>query len=508
MAKKMGISLSKAPTGIRGLDEVLDGGLPRGRATLICGGPGSGKTVLGMECLVHGATRFSEPGVFMAFEESAQELEQNFSALGFDLPGLVRRKKIALDYVRVQRNEIAVTGEYDLEGLFIRLEQAIKSVQARRVVLDTVESLFTGLPNPAILRAELGRLFRWLKDRGVTAIITGERGDGELTRQGLEEYVSDCVILLDHRVTEQVSTRRLRVVKYRGSMHGTNEYPFLLDQNGLSVFPITSLGLDHGAPTGRFASGIAGLDAMLGGKGFYRGSTVLVSGPAGSGKTSFAAHFAEAACGRGERVLYEALEESPRQIVRNMRSIGIDLEPLMRKGLLQFHAVRPTFYGLEMHLVAMHRVVEELKPRVVIVDPISSFEAGSNRTEVKSMLMRLVDYLKVQEITALFTNLTSAGRFVDMTDIGISSLIDTWLLLQNPERRRERGRSLQVLKSRGMAHSSRAREFELTDRGVELRKLISRPGVVLSLAGRGDAGKPPAGENVRLAATLAPEPRR
>ncbi len=503
MAKRQGTSLSKAPTGIRGLDEVLGGGLPRGRATLICGGPGSGKTVLGMECLVHGATQFDEPGVFMAFEESAQELAENFSALGFDLPGLVRRKKIALDYVHVQRNQIAVTGEYDLEGLFIRLEQAIKSVRARRVVLDTIESLLSGLPNPAVLRVELGRLFGWLKDREVTAIITGERGNGELTRQGLEEYVSDCVILLDHRVTEQVSTRRLRVVKYRGSTHGTNEYPFLVDQNGLSVLPITSVGLNHVAPTERIATGIAGLDAMLGGKGFYRGSTVLISGPAGSGKTSFAAHFAQAACGRGEHVLYEAMEESPCQILRNMRSIGINLEPLMRTGLLQFHAVRPTFYGLEMHLVAMHRVVEELKPRVVIVDPITSFAGGNNRSEVKAMLMRVVDYLKVQGITALFTNLTSGGRFVEMTDIGISSLIDTWMLLQNPEQRGERGRSLQVLKSRGMAHSSRTCEFDLTDRGVELREPGSRSGVVIGLVGRGGAGKQPVGGNVRLAATIA-----
>ncbi|MFB3923628.1 MAG: circadian clock protein KaiC [Terriglobia bacterium] len=475
MSKKENPQLPKTATGIPGLDEILGGGLPRGRPTLVCGGAGSGKTLLAMECLVRGATEFNEPGVFMTFEENATELAQNFSALGFDLNGLVRRKKISLDYVHVERSEIAETGEYDLEGLFIRLGQAIDSIGAQRVVLDTIESLFSGLPNQAILRAELRRLFGWLKAKSVTTIITSERGEGALTRQGLEEYVSDCVILLDHRVTEQISTRRLRVVKYRGSTHGTNEFPFLVAETGLSVLPITSLVLKHSASTERISTGIPALDGMLGDSGFYRGSTVLVSGVAGSGKTSLAAHFADAACRRDEPVLYQALEESPSQIMRNMRSIGIDLEPWTRTGLLQFHAIRPTFYGLEMHLVAMHSAVEAMKPRVVIVDPVTSFGVESNHAGVKAMLVRLVDFLKVNQITALFSHLTPSGSGHDQAEVGISSLIDTWLVLQNAPLRGEPSRTLQILKSRGMAHSCQVREFMLTNHGVRLCDVNSAP---------------------------------
>ena len=380
--KKTRTQLPKSPTGIQGLDEIMGGGLPKGRPTLICGGAGCGKTLIAMEFLVRGARQFNEPGVFMAFEETAKDLTQNVASLGFDLKDLIARKKILLDFVYIERSEIEMTGEYDLEGLFIRLGQAIDSIGAKRVVLDTIESLFSGLPNPLILRAELRRLFRWLKDKGVTAIITGERGDETLTRQGLEEYVSDCVIMLDHRVVEQVTSRRLRVVKYRGSTHGTNEYPFLIDENGILVLPVTSLGLKNTASTDRLRTGIARLDTMLGGAGCYRGSSVLVSGTAGTGKSSIAAHFAEAACRRGERALYFAFEESPSQIMRNMRSIGIDLEPWVQKDLLRFHATRPTFTGLEMHLTMIHKAVNVFKPQVVIVDPLSSFVMGGNKTEV------------------------------------------------------------------------------------------------------------------------------
>lgn len=476
--------LPKAPTGIQGLDEITGGGLPKGRPTLVCGGTGCGKTLLAMEFLVRGATQFNEPGVFMAFEETAKDLTQNVASLGFDLTDLVARNQIVLDYVHIERSEIEESGEYDLEGLFIRLGQAIDSVGARRVVLDTIESLFAGLPNPLILRAELRRLFRWLKDRGVTAIITGERGEVTLTRQGLEEYVSDCVIVLDHRVSEQVSSRRLRVVKYRGSTHGTNEYPFLIDEDGFSVLPITSLGLKHDVSTERISSGIARLDAMLGGAGYYRGSSVLVSGTAGTGKSSLAAHFADAACRRGERVLHFAFEESPSQIMRNMRSIGIDLQPWVEKGLLQYQATRPTASGLEMHLTAMHKAVNTFKPQVVIVDPVNSFNIGSNEIEVKAMLMRLVDFLKMNQITGFFTSLTSGGGALERTDVAISSLIDTWLLLRDIELGGERNRGLYVLKSRGMAHSNQIREFLLTDHGVELRDVYIGPEGVLTGSAR------------------------
>jgi circadian clock protein KaiC len=476
-------SLPKSPTGIQGFDEITGGGLPTGRPTLLCGGAGCGKTLFGMEFLVRGATQFNEPGVFMSFEETNEELIKNVASLGFDLEDLVKHKKIALDHVHIERSEIEETGEYDLEGLFIRLGYAIDSIGAKRVVLDTIESLFAGLPNQLILRAELRRLFRWLKDKGVTAIITGERGEETLTRQGLEEYVSDCVIMLDHRVTEQTSTRRLRVVKYRGSLHGTNEYPFLIDENGFSVLPITSLGLKHIISNERISSGIPALDKMLEGKGYFRGSTILVSGTAGVGKTSIASHFAEAACKRGERVLYFCFEESPNQLMRNMLSIGIKLETWVQKGLLQFQATRPTNYGLEMHLAATHKAVNNFKPHIVILDPINTFVIGEQAIGIKTMLMRIVDYLKLNQITALFTSLTANEGSLEYTDVGISSLIDTWLLLRDIELSGERNRGMYVLKSRGMAHSNQIREFILTDHGVELRNVyIGAHGVLTGSA--------------------------
>lgn len=477
-------TLEKTCTGINGLDEITGGGLPKGRPTLLCGSAGCGKTLLAMEFLVRGATHYGEPGVFMAFEENEAELIQNVASLGFDLSQLVARKKMMLDHVRIERSEIQETGEYDLEGLFVRLEHAIDSIGARRVVLDTVEALFAGLPNEATLRAELRRLFRWLKDKGVTAIITGERGEGTLTRHGLEEYVADCVIVLDHRVNNQISTRRLRVVKYRGSLHGTNEYPFLIGHAGISVLPITSLELTHGAPTRRIPTGVVGLDGMLGGKGYFRGSSILVSGAAGTGKSSLAAAFAVSACQRGERALYFAFEESPDQIIRNMRSIGIDLLPWVQKGLLLFRATRPNLQGLEMHLLEIHDRVREAKPRVVVLDPITNLISVGDQIEVRSMLTRLVDFLKRQEITTMFTSLTGGADSPEQSEVGISSLIDTWILLRNIEHGGERNRALFLLKSRGMPHSNQVREFQLSSRGIELLEVYAGPGALLTGAAR------------------------
>jgi circadian clock protein KaiC len=478
------LSFPKAPTGINGLDEITHGGLPRGRPTLICGSAGCGKTLLAMEFLIRGATQFDEPGVFMAFEETAEELTQNVKSLGFDLHDLVRRKKLRLDHVRVERSEIQETGEYDLEGLFIRLNYAIDSIGAKRVVLDTVESLFSGMSNTAILRAELRRLFRWLKDKGVTAIITGERGDASLTRQGLEEYVSDCVILLDHRVNEQISTRRLRIVKYRGSTHGTNEYPFLLNEDGVSVLPITSLGFQYKASLERISTGIPRLDTMLEGKGYYRGSSILLSGTAGTGKTTVAAHLAEAACRRGERCLYFAFEESQSQITRNMRSVGIDLDRWIKKGLLTFHASRPSLHGLEMHLVTMHKLVEKSRPSVVIIDPVTNLIDAGEQRDVTALLVRLMDYLKSRQITALLTSLTHNISAMERSEVLISSLADTWLLLRTIEIGGERNRGLYVLKSRGMAHSNQIREFLMTKHGVELVDVYIGPSGVLTGSAR------------------------
>jgi circadian clock protein KaiC len=473
-------TLPKAATGIPGLDEITDGGLPRGRPTLVCGSAGCGKTLLAMEFLVRGATQFGEPGVFMAFEENAEELTQNVRSLGFHLDELADQNKLLIDHVHVERSEIEETGEYDLEGLFIRLGHAIDTIGARRVVLDTIETLFGGLSNTAILRAELRRLFRWLKDKGVTAVITGERGDGSLTRQGLEEYVSDCVILLDHRVTDQLSTRRLRIVKYRGTTHGTNEYPFLIDEQGISVLPITSLGLQHEVSAERISTGIERLDRMLGGAGLYRGSSILVSGTAGTGKTSLAAHFADANCRRGERCLYFGFEESESQMVRNMRSIGLDLAPWLKEGLLQFHAARPTAHGLEMHLATMHKLVNDFDPASVIVDPISTFLNSGAKFEAQAMVTRLIDFLKARQITALMTSLTRGGDIEEQSEVGISSIIDTWLLLRDIEVGGERNRGMYVIKSRGMGHSNQIREFVLTDHGVELKDVYVGPEGVLT----------------------------
>jgi len=459
----------KAPTGIQGLDEITGGGLPVGRPTLICGTAGCGKTMLAMEFLVRGATQFGEPGVFMMFEENAAELSANVRSLGFDLEKLAAQNMVLLDYVHIERSEIEETGEYNLEGLFIRLGHAIDAIGAKRVVLDTVEALFSGLPNHAILRAELRRLFRWLKDRGITAVITGEKGDATITRYGLEEYVADCVIVLDQRIAEQICTRRLRVVKYRGTAHGTNEYPFLIGERGFSVLPITSLRLDHKASTARVSTGIARLDEMLGGKGVFRGSSVLVSGSPGTGKSSIGARFVDAACGRGENALLFSYEESSAQIVRNMRSIGIDLEPWIERGLLQIHASRPTLHGLEQHLVMMHDAVRAFHPSVVAVDPISNLTLEGHDLDVKPTLMRLIDFLKQQQITALFTCLCSGGGATpEDSQLGVSSLMDTWMLLRNVEFNGERNRTIYVLKSRGMAHSNQVREFVLSDKGIDL----------------------------------------
>ncbi|HSD58148.1 MAG TPA: circadian clock protein KaiC [Methanotrichaceae archaeon] len=467
--------LEKSPTGINGLDEITDGGLPKGRPTLIAGGAGSGKTLMSMKFLAQGAIRYDEPGVFVAFEETADELSKNFASLGFDLKKLIEMNKLLIDYIYIDSSEIEETGEYDLEGLFIRLGSAIDSIGAKRVVLDTLEVLFSGFKNEAILRSELRRLFRYLKSKGVTAIVTGERGEDSLTRYGLEEYVADCVILLDNRMQDQIATRRLRIIKYRGSKHGTNEYPFLIEDDGISVLPITSLGLDHSAFTETISSGIERLDNMLDGRGYYRGSSVLISGTAGTGKTSFAAHFAAAACKRGERSIYFAFEESPSQIIRNMRSIGIDLEPWVKAGLLQIRSLRPMAFGLEMHLADMHRYIDSFKPQVVIFDPISNLVNVGTRNDVRSMLTRLIDYLKTEGITAFCTSLVDYQDSGGESGQGVSSLMDTWLKLTMFENDNERNRGISVIKSRGMKHSNQIREFLLTDNGVKLMDVYLGP---------------------------------
>ena len=477
--------IHKTLTGIAGLDEITGGGIPTGRPTLVCGEAGCGKTLMSLEFIVRGAIEFNEPGVFMAFEEKAAELSMNVASLGFDLDKLQKDKKLKVDYVHIDRSEIEETGEYDLDGLFIRLGYAIDSIGAKRVVLDTIENLFAGLSNQGILRTELRRLFHWLKEKGVTAIVTGERGEGpSFTRQGLEEYVSDCVILLDHRVINQISTRRLRIVKYRGSIHGTNEYPFLIDEDGISVLPVTALKLEKEVSSQRVSSGIPALDKMLGGRGFFKGGSVLISGTAGTGKTSIAACFANEACNQKKRCLYFAFEESPKQIIRNMHSISMDLQKHVDKGLLEFMASRPTLHGLEQHLVAMHKLIKKFKPEVVILDPITNLITVGSVSEVKAMLIRLIDFLQEQQITVMFTALSLNTVVSEQTDEGVSSLVDAWLLVRDIEFNGERNRGMYIMKSRGMKHSNQVREFIITDKGIDLVEVYLGPDGVLTGSAR------------------------
>jgi|HubBroStandDraft_4_1064222.scaffolds.fasta_scaffold00129_5 circadian clock protein KaiC len=460
-------TLEKARTGIAGLDQISGGGLPKGRTTIVCGGPGCGKTMLGLEFLVRGATQFNEPGVLVAFEETPEEMARNVASLGFDLKDLAERKKLSLDFVYVEPSEIQETGEYDLEGLFIRLQHAVDSVGAKRVMLDTLEALFSGFSNPGILRAEIRRLFRWLKEKGLTSMVTAEKGEGTLTRHGLEEYVSDCVILLDHRITEQISTRRMRIVKYRGTKHGADEYPFLIDEHGMSLLPVTSMELQHKVSNQRVPTGVPDLDNMLERKGYFRGSSVLMTGAAGCGKTILAASFAEAACKRGERCLFIGFEESMDQITRNMKSVGINFEPWIKKGLLIHRAWRPTQYGMEMHLLRIHQLIEKYEPSNVIIDPITNLITASTEKDVHSMLMRLMDFLKEKGVTSVFTSLSNVGEIAE-SEVGISSLIDTWVLLRYTELFGKRHRGLFVLKARGMAHSTQLREMLITSQGIKL----------------------------------------
>jgi circadian clock protein KaiC len=477
--------LAKTRSGIEGLDAITLGGLPAGRPTLVCGGPGCGKTLMAMEFLVRGAGQFDEPGVFVAFEERPMDLARNIASLGYDLDELKRSRKVAVEYLKVDRaNTVEVTGKFDLEALFIRLQHAIESVGAKRVAIDTLETLFGGFTDESLLRGEIVRLFEWLKERGLTAMITAEKGEGSLTRKGLEEYVSDCVIMLDHRTSNQISTRRLRVLKYRGSVHGTNEYPFLIDDSGISVLPISSASLDHAAFEERVSTGIPRLDNMFEGKGYYRGSTILVSGTAGSGKTSIANFFAAAACQRGERALYLAFEESPAQIQRNMRSLGLDLQPYIESGSFRYHASRPTVHGLELHLMNIHNLVESFKPQVVVIDPMSSLTAMGDVAEVNSMLVRLIDYLKSRGITAMFVSLMASVGSFETTELGISSLIDTWLQVKDMECNGERNRLMYVLKARGIAHSNQIREFLLTSHGIELTDVYIGPSGVATGSSR------------------------
>ncbi|NUN65017.1 circadian clock protein KaiC [Pseudanabaena biceps] len=482
MEDNQDLQLAKCLTGIQGLDEITDGGLPQGRPTLICGSAGCGKTLFGVEFLVRGATLYGENGVLVTFEETAIELTKNVASLGWNLNQLIADGKILIDHIYIDPSEIEETGEYDLEALFLRLGYAIKKIGAKRVLLDTIEVLFAGLGNSNIVRSELRRLFHWLKDQGVTAVITGERGEKTLTRQGLEEYVSDCVIKLDQKTVEEIATRTIQIVKYRGSRHSNNEYPFLIEEDGISVLPITSLTLNHQVSNERISTGVAQLDDMFGGQGYYRGSSILVTGRAGTGKTSLAGYFAQATCARGERCLYLATEESPQQILRNLSSISLDLNPYVEQGLLQFDAVRPSNYNLEMRLFKIHQWIKKFQPRAIVIDPMSNLILSGSVMQTKSFFMRLIDYLKSKQITVFMTNLTAGDNELDQekTEVGVSSLMDTWLEVQTIKVNGERNRLLYALKSRGMPHSNQVREFIVNSEGVNLVEVYLGDGKVLT----------------------------
>lgn len=475
--------LEKSPTGIQGLDEVTGGGLPKNRPTLLCGGPGSGKTLFGMEFLIHGALLYKEPGLFLAFEETEKELCVNVSSLGVDLDKMIQKHQITIDHVEVDQTQFETTGAYNLDGLFIRLDDMIRRYKVKRVVLDTVEVLFSYVPDQSILRYELQRLFRWFKEKKITAVITAEKGANTFSRYGLEEYVADCVILLDHRIIDQISTRRLHIIKYRGSFHGSNEYPFLINETGFMMMPITSIKLDYISPEDKVSSGIPRLDAMLGNKGFYRGSSVLVSGAAGAGKTSLSASFAEAICKRGGKCLYFSFEESPSQVIRNEKTMGINLEKWIKNNKLQFHAIRPVTAGLESHLTTIMDVVIKFKPEAVVLDPITNLKIIGSLAEVKLMLSRMVDFFKGLQITSYFTSLVREDSPY-ATQEGVSSMMDTWILLTYAEGEGERNRIIKVIKSRGIKHSNQERELIFDKKGIKLVDAYIGGGKVLTGSAR------------------------
>jgi circadian clock protein KaiC len=460
------VQLPKSPTGIDGFDEITGGGLPTGRPSLVCGPPGTGKSIFAMQFLVNGVTRYGEPGVFLTFEESREELVANVRSFGFGVDRLEREGRLLVDALPLEPQTVE-TGEFDLEALIVRLAWAVDQVGAKRVAVDNVEALFTAFSRPALVRAEVRRLFRWLKDHELTAVITGERGEDMVTRHGMQEYLSDCVVVLDHRIVQDVATRRMRVLKYRGAMHGRNEYPFLIGADGLEVLPITSIGLRQPVSSDRISTGVVGLDEMLGGEGVFRGSGVLISGTSGTGKTTIASCFADAACRRGEVVLYFSFEESQAEIERNLASVGLDMAHWVERGLLHFHCERPTTRGLEDHLALMQQLTRELAPTLVVIDPVSSLARGASPFDVSSMLLRQIYYLKATGITAVMTVLNEETGLQQPIQ-SISSLVDTWLHVDIMESFEERNRGLYVRKARGMAHSNQIREFLLSDQGVSL----------------------------------------
>jgi len=469
-------TIPKTATGIPGLDQILNGGLPKGRVTLVVGNSGTGKTLLGIEFLVNGIRQHDENAILVTFEESASKVTENVSSLGFDLNNLQDDGKLTVMAFKVDLPE-KNRGYFDFSPLLVLLEEAIVCIGAKRVVLDTIELLFGAYSDQTTARIELVKLMRWLEDRGVTAIITGESGNNALTRFGIEEYVSDCVIVLDHRVREEISTRLLRVMKYRGSVHGTNEYPFLIAKNGFIVLPVSSLSLDYAVSRERVSVGVPELDEMLSG-GPYRGSTTLVTGVSGTGKTSVAMSMVNAACARGERSLVLLYEESAFQLERDMGSIGINLKRWTDSGMLKIWASRPLEYGLENHLAIFINMLESFKPAIVAIDGLTAFSRGGFDPDVFIFITRKIGILKARGITTVLTTLKKDVED-ESSSLHISSLTDTGILLRNIEKNGERNRLLAVTKSRGTAHSNQLREFTLSSDGIRLVDVYIGPDGIL-----------------------------
>ncbi|WP_240236172.1 circadian clock protein KaiC [Nocardioides sp. CFH 31398] len=474
--------LEKAATGIEGFDDITFGGLPRARATIVTGAAGSGKSMFGVEFLAQGARAYGEPGVLLSFEETADELVANAASIGVDLRAMADEGTLVVDSAAGDLDDLVQSGAFDLEGLLLRLAAAIDAVGARRVVLDTVETLFSTLPDETTVRREFARLLRWLKERDLTVVVTAERGQqGRLTRHGIEEYVSDCVVVLDHRVEDEVATRRMRVAKYRGSPHGTNEFPFLISGRGLVVMPLHHDELTEVSEE-RVSLGIPELDTMVGG-GVFRGSTIMISGSAGTGKTSIAACAADAACRRGEKALFLSFEEPSGQVVRNMRSIGLDLQHWIDKGLLVVQHMRPAITGLEAHLASLHMILDEHPAEVVVLDAVASLSRGVASYASASAVARDIAMLRLRGATTVLTAL--AGTHDDPhTDVSASSLVDAWLLVRNVENDGERNRLLMTIKNRGSFHSNQVREFLLTDDGPRLVDVFVGPDGVLTGSAR------------------------
>ena len=471
-------------TGVKGLDDVLGGGIPQGHAMLLVGKPGTGKSILSMEYLLHGIELHKENGVYISFEESEKQIISNAASFGWKFEEMVKKNKLAISYIDMQPEQMRTVGDYDLSALILRVKGAIKKVNARRVVIDGINNLLSTFDDERIIRSDLLRLIREIKEVNATIFITGERGHDSWSKMGFEEYLADGLMHLDNRTDGNYQTREIQVVKCRGINHYTGKSPFIINSEGMSIRPLITADFDYKVLKSRVSTGIADIDNMLGGKGLYRGSTVYITGPSGAGKTSISSSFANGACSRGERALFLAFEESSDQIIRNMKSIGLSLDKWVNEKLLYFYTARATTNSLEGHLDNIMTMVREVEPTCVVLDPISAFRPIANENETKLMLIRLNDYLRARKITTVFTALSSDGEYSEHADVQLSSIADTWIVVRIMDYKGERNNVMQLMKSRGMSHSRQMKEMYFTGNGLKLQNVYQGPEGVLTGAAR------------------------